>query len=116
MTLFMVSLAGIPGTAGFMAKFGLFAAVVNAQHVVLAVLAVLASVISVYYYLRLPVLMYMREPAGEAPRARTDTLEGLVLVICAVAVLVLGFFPNLGIFTNELKLLDLARASVASLF
>jgi len=116
MTLFMVSLAGIPGTAGFMAKFGLFAAVVSAQHVVLAVLAVLASVISVYYYLRLPVLMYMREPEGEAPRATTDSLEGLVLVICAVAVLVLGFFPNLGIFVNELRLLDLARASVASLF
>ncbi|HVP28446.1 MAG TPA: NADH-quinone oxidoreductase subunit N [Myxococcota bacterium] len=116
MTLFMVSLAGIPGTAGFMAKFGLFSAVVRAQHVGLAVLAVLASLISVYYYLRLPVLMYMREPAGEAPRAETDALEGIVLVICAIAVLVLGFFPNLGIFLGELRLLDLARASVASLF
>lgn len=117
MTLFMVSLAGIPGTAGFMAKFGLFAALVRAQHVGLAVLAVLASLISVYYYLRLPVLMYMRDPEGAAPpRLRTDTLEGLVLVVCAVAVLTLGFFPNLGIFTNELRLLDLARASVAGLF
>lgn len=117
MTLFLVSLAGIPGTAGFIGKFTLFAAAVKGGHVPLTIVAVMGSLISVYYYLRLPVLMYMREPAeGEAgARPATDTLEGLVLVACAVAVVALGFFPNAGFPIEGLRLLDWARMSVAGL-
>jgi NADH-quinone oxidoreductase subunit N len=94
MTLFMVSLAGIPGTAGFIAKFQLFAAAVEADHVPLVILAVLASLVSIYYYLRLPVLMYMREPGAVAPRGRVDLGEGVALALCAFGVLALGLFPG----------------------
>jgi NADH-quinone oxidoreductase subunit N len=112
MTLFMISLAGIPGTVGFMAKFMIFAAAVHAGWVGLVVLAVVTSVISVYYYLRLPVLMYMSEPAEAPSRAdEVSTGESLVLGACAVAVVLFGIFPN-----SWLPSLDWARASVATLF
>ena len=120
MTLFMLSLAGIPGTVGFIAKFTIFAAAVNADVIWLTILGLLASVVSVYYYLRLPVLMYMREPAeeGAAPRREVSSGEALVLGVCALAVLFLGFFPNWGwlpIF-GDVHVLDWARESVTQLF
>jgi NADH-quinone oxidoreductase subunit N len=96
MTLFMLSLAGIPGTVGFVAKFGVILAAVKAGHVWLAIVAVLTSVVSVYYYLRLPVWMYMREPGELAPRSHLDTSEGAVLWVCAFAVVFFGIFPNAG--------------------
>ena len=117
MTLFMLSLAGIPGTVGFMAKFHLFLAAVRGGQVVLIVLAVLASVVSVYYYLRLPVAMYMREPAaGGAPRELASG-EALVLGICALAVVLLGIFPNQppGEALSWIRALDWSRESVALL-
>ncbi len=114
MTLFMISLIGIPGTAGFMAKLTIFASAVNAGLVPLAILGVLMSVVSVYYYLRIPVLMYMHEPGEEAPRAELKTGEGVVLGVCAVAVVWLGLVrvPLL----PALPMLDWARESVALLF
>jgi NADH-quinone oxidoreductase subunit N len=115
MTLFMVSLAGIPGTAGFMGKVMVFSAAVNAGHVWLAILGVLMSVVSVYYYLRLPVLMYMRDPGAEAPRMEIATGEIVVLAVCAGGVLLLGLFPN-GEPISSLHLLDWAKESVAQLF
>ena len=76
MTLFMLSLAGIPGTVGFIAKFTIFAAAVNADVIWLTILGLLMSVVSVFYYLRLPVLMYMREPSDEgAPRREVASGE-----------------------------------------
>jgi hypothetical protein len=78
MTLFMLSLAGIPGTAGFMGKWLIFAAAVNAGEVPLAILGVLMSVVSVYFYLRIPVLMYMHDPAAEEPRMELDSFEAVV--------------------------------------
>ncbi len=114
MTLFMVSLAGIPGTAGFMGKFVIFSAAVGAGFVPLAVLGVLMSAISVYYYIRVPVLMYMREPSEEGPRLELSTGEGLVLLVCAFGVLYLGIFPNNGSipFVGDVNVLDWARDSV----
>jgi NADH-quinone oxidoreductase subunit N len=118
MTLFMVSLAGIPGTAGFMAKVMIFSSAVNAGQVALAILGVLMSVVSVYYYLRVPVLMYMREPAeGRAPRTELASGELLVLAICAFGVLYLGIFPNGSLpLLGEVHVLDWARDSVRLLF
>jgi NADH-quinone oxidoreductase subunit N len=115
MTLFMISLAGIPGTVGFIAKFTIFAAAVNAGHVALTILAVLMSVVSVYYYLRLPVAMYMSEPAEEGVRPETSTGEGLVLGLCGAAVVFLGIFPNHPPILAWIHALDWARASVAML-
>jgi NADH-quinone oxidoreductase subunit N len=118
MTLFMVALTGIPPTVGFFAKFNIFMAAVNAGQVPLAILGVLMSLVSVYYYLRIPVLMYMREPGAEAPRLTTSSGEILVLTVCAIAVLFLGVFPNDGWLPilGPLQVVDWARDSVRLLF
>jgi NADH-quinone oxidoreductase subunit N len=116
MTLFMVALAGIPGTAGFTGKFLIFKAAVDAGYVWLAILGVLMSVVSVYYYLRVPVLMYMRDPGEETPRLGLGVGEIAVLGACAVGVLYLGLFPNSSLpGIGEVHVLDWARHSVAAL-
>jgi NADH-quinone oxidoreductase subunit N len=119
MTLFLLSLAGIPGTAGFMAKFNIVFAAVHADIIWLPVILVLTSVVSVFYYLRIPVLMYMHEPAEEAPRMEIASGEALVLCFCAAAVLFLGIFPNEGslpFFDLELPVLGWASESVKQFF
>ena len=63
--------------------------------------------------IRVPVLMYMREPADEAPRAGLDTFEAFVLAVCAVGVVYLGLFPNGAV--GDLNVLDWTRQSVAAL-
>jgi NADH-quinone oxidoreductase subunit N len=117
MTLFMISLAGIPGTVGFIGKLMVFSSAVEAGFIPLAILGVLMSAVSVYYYLRIPVLMYMREPAGEAPRMELSTGEGFVLIVCAVAVLYLGIYPNGSTWLpgGDLHVLDWAKDSVQAL-
>jgi len=116
MVLFMLSLAGIPGTGGFIAKFSLFAAAVKAGQVPLVILAVVMSLVSVFYYLRLPVVMYMREPSDEPRRMTTSSGEGFALLVCAALVLVLGFFPSEGPgLLENLRVLDWARDSIALL-
>lgn len=96
MTVFMLSLAGIPPTAGFLAKFYLFASVVDAGFAWLAVVGVLFSLVSAFYYLRVIVYMYMRKP--DAPM---ETVSGgsswdlnLGLAIAAAGVLILGILPS----------------------
>jgi len=117
MTLFMIALAGIPGTAGFTGKFLIFKSAVDANQVPLAILGVLMSVVSVYYYLRVPVLMYMRDPGDEVPRLELGAGEIAVLSICVAGVLYLGLFPNGSLpGIGELHVLDWARDSVESLF
>ena len=64
MTLFLLSLAGIPPTAGFIAKVNVFTAAIDAGYWVLALVGVLASVAAAFFYLRVIVLMYMQEPEG----------------------------------------------------
>ena len=75
MLLFMLSLGGIPPTAGFMGKFWLFGAAIEAGYVWLAVIGVLNSAISLYYYIRIVVFMYLEEgrrrsESGVQPGAR----------------------------------------------
>jgi NADH-quinone oxidoreductase subunit N len=118
MTLFLVSLTGIPGTAGFIGKFVVFMAAVRAGEIPLMILGVLMSVVSVYYYLRIPVLMYMREPTGEGVRMDLSSGEAVVLAFCAIFVLYLGFFPN-DVYVplvGNLPILDWTRASVSPFF
>lgn len=95
MTLFMFSLAGIPPTAGFFAKFYLFAAVVDAGLVWLAVVGVLFSLVSAYYYLRVIVYMYMREPeaAPEKTGERSPDLS-IGIALAAAGVVLLGILPS----------------------
>jgi len=118
MTLFMLSLAGIPGTGGFTAKFAVFSAAVGEGHVTLAIVGVLTSLVSVYYYLRLPVVMYMQDARGEGPRPRIASGEAVVLAVCVIGVLWLGILPQSGDGSGPLswvRALEWTRDSVASL-
>ena len=91
MTLFLLSLAGVPPTGGFFAKFFLFrAAVVRPELIWLVVAAVLNSVVSVYYYLRIVVAMYFRDRAGEDFESYPSLATGVVLMMLAATVLMLG--------------------------
>jgi len=104
MTIFMLSMAGIPPLAGFMGKFYIFSAAVKANLYWLAIIGVLNSALSVYYYLRVTVVMYFREAEKETT-GLTFSLAGVIGVIIAVAgVLYLGIFPS--------SVLALARASI----
>lgn len=94
MLLFMFSLTGIPPTAGFIAKFNLFKAVVDAGYTWLAVVAVLFSVVSAFFYLRVVMYMYMYEPEGEVPSLNLSPSLGLALVLLVVGVVVFGVYPS----------------------
>ena len=99
MAVFMFSLAGIPPTAGFLAKFYIFKSAVSAGYPGLVIIAVLASVVSVYYYIRVVYVMYMKEytPGEEAAPAPALSISSLVIVALAVTtagVLFFGIFPN----------------------
>ncbi len=95
MTIFLLSLAGIPPTAGFMGKFFVFSAAVKANYIGLAVIGVLNSVVSVYYYLRVTIMMYMKEPAKEAalPIGYSPALV-VLLLIALYGVIRLGIAPS----------------------
>ncbi len=94
MLLFMLSLGGIPPTAGFMGKLYLFAAAVNAGYVWLVVVAVLMSAVSLYYYLRIVLQMYLREGDGAEPAELVAApWTERVIFACGVAVLLLGVLP-----------------------
>jgi len=90
--LAMVSLAGFPPTAGFLGKYFVFSAAVNEGYIWLVVIAVLNSLISVYYYLRPVVAMYMREPADETP-VLLPRVAAPVFLILVLVVLGFGIFP-----------------------
>lgn len=97
MAIFMLGLAGIPpGMAGLLGKFYLFSAAVKANYVGLAIVGVLCSAVSAYYYLRVIVAMYFRESDGAE---KFELLEpsvslGSVLTLCVVGVVFLGLFPS----------------------
>jgi len=94
MAVFMFSLAGIPPTAGFMGKFYIFKAAVETGHLGLAVVGVLNSVISLYYYLRPVVAMYMQEPREDGAVPCTGVLVRALLLASVVALLVVGVLPG----------------------
>jgi NADH-quinone oxidoreductase subunit N len=103
MLIFMFSLTGIPPTAGFMGKFYLFMAAVNAGYTWLVVVAVIFSAISAYFYLRVVMYMYMKEPRREVTLSTSPAIN-LALTLTALAVLVIGVLPG--------RVLDLARLAV----
>jgi NADH-quinone oxidoreductase subunit N len=98
MALFLFSLASFPPTAGFWAKFYVFQTALQAGHGELAVIGVLCSVVSVYYYLRVVYAMYFRRPSG-APREFTvPGALATVLGVTATATVILGLWPS-GVLT-----------------
>jgi len=92
MAVFMFSLAGFPPTAGFLAKLYVFRAAVAAGHAELAVIGVLCSLVSVFYYLRVIYYMYMRPAGAEAPRPFTPPAWVVTLVITVAGSVLLGIF------------------------
>src|SRR5215831_9275628 len=106
MLLFMLSLGGIPPTAGFMGKFWLFSAAVESGYVWLALIGVLNSAISLYYYIRVVVFMYLK-PQVEGSEPTTSPALAVALGLTVLATLVLGMYPQL--------LFELAQASARTL-
>jgi len=94
LTVFLISLTGVPVSAGFVGKFYLFNAAVGAGYAALAVVGVLMSVVSAYYYLRVVVAMYMREPVAADAWAPVTGAASLALGLSAAVVLGLGVYPG----------------------
>ncbi|HZI49097.1 MAG TPA: NADH-quinone oxidoreductase subunit N [Pyrinomonadaceae bacterium] len=94
LSIFLLSLLGMPLTAGFMGKILVFSAAINQGYVWLVVIGVLNTAVSAYYYLRLIVVMFFREPSGawEAPRIPAAVAVALILTI--LGVFYLGLFPG----------------------
>ncbi len=94
LSIFMLSLIGIPPTAGFFAKYYVFNAALQANLVGLTVIGVINSAIAAYYYLRIIVVMYMRESEKDLPLLPVPTSLGVAVVLSAVATLYLGIWPQ----------------------
>ncbi len=93
MLIFMFSLTGIPPTAGFIGKLYIFMAAVNAGYTWLVVVAVIFSAISAYFYLRIVMYMYMRDPKVTVSLS-TSFSSGVALAVTTAAVLIIGVFPT----------------------
>ncbi len=93
-TVFLFSLAGFPPTGGFLAKFYIFSSAVHKGLVPLVIIGVLASLISVFYYLRIIIYMYMRKPTRNVEIFAYNPALFLVLFLCLYGVLMLGIFPG----------------------
>ena len=108
MTVCLLSLGGLPPTAGFIGKWYIFSAAVQQGHYALAIIGVLTSVVSVFFYLRIVVMMYMseRDARPVPPPITRVAMAGLVLSL--IGVLYLGVLPS--------RVLDWAQASVATIF
>jgi NADH-quinone oxidoreductase subunit N len=108
LSLFMISLAGIPLTGGFMGKLYLFSAAVQKGYIGLAIIGVLNSVVSVFYYFRLLVVMYMREPQEGQPAPDSVSIPVMaVITIGVIGILWLGIYPS--------QILNLAAYSTIAL-
>ena len=107
MLLFMLSLGGIPPTAGFMGKLWLFGAAIEAGYVWLAVIAVMNSALSLYYYVRVVVFMWIAEGETPGSRFRVSPALAAVIVVTALGTVALGVYPRV--------LFDFAESSAATL-
>lgn len=123
MAICMFSLAGIPFTAGFMGKFQLFLAAIergiataDTWLYAIAIIGVLNSAVSLAYYLRVPVVMFMQPPPKDAAdKQRLSFFEYSVLGICAAAILLLGVVPqNVFVIALDVDVLAFARDAAAS--
>jgi NADH-quinone oxidoreductase subunit N len=108
MTVFLLSLGGFPPTVGFIAKWFVFSAAINAGYLSLAIIGVLTSVVSVFFYLRIVVMMYMAAPADARPMPLVSRASLAVLAASVVAILYLGILPT--------RVLDLATGSATSMY
>ncbi len=110
MTIFLLSLGGFPPFAGFIAKWYVFTAAMKAGYTWLAIIGVLTSVVSVFFYLRIIVMMYMTPAQAQSRPAIpvTPKLAGAALVVSAALVFYLGILPA--------RVLDWAAQSIGTIF
>jgi hypothetical protein len=107
LTFFLMSLIGIPITGGFFGKFYIFSAALKSNLVGLTIIGLINSAVAAYYYLRVIVMMYMRQPRGEVPVTATPPATGLAIALCVLATLLLGVVPG--------RVLDYATQSAQNL-
>ncbi len=108
MTIFLLSLGGFPPFGGFIAKWFIFTAAMQAGYSWLAIIGVLTSVVSVYFYLRVVVMMYMTPSAGAMSLPAVPRVAGAALVVSAILVFYLGILPN--------QVMNWAAASIGTIF
>jgi NADH-quinone oxidoreductase subunit N len=109
LTVLLLSLGGFPPMAGFIAKWYIFSAAISAGYTALAVIGVLTSVVSVFFYLRIVVMMYMVErPAGGAVLSAPGRLTTIALAVLVLIILYIGILPT--------SLLNLAADSVGTIY
>ncbi|HEY7370392.1 MAG TPA: NADH-quinone oxidoreductase subunit N [Thermoanaerobaculia bacterium] len=107
LALCLLSLAGIPATAGFIGKFFVFKGAIEQGFYTLAVIGIGASLISIGYYLKVVYILYMRDPVEEGALPPLKASNGLALSLCGAAILALGIFPA--------RLWDMAERAAATL-
>jgi NADH-quinone oxidoreductase subunit N len=108
MTVFLLSLGGFPPLAGFIAKWYVFSAAIKAGYYWLAIIGVLTSVVSVFFYLRIVIMMYMTPTESPARFPAVPRLAGAALVVSAILVFYLGILPT--------RVLNWAAASISTIF
>jgi NADH-quinone oxidoreductase subunit N len=108
MTVFLLSLGGFPPMAGFIAKWYVFSAAVKAGYTGLAIIGVLTSVVSVFFYLRIVVMMYMTPADAPAQFPAVPKIAGAALVVSAILIFYLGILPT--------RVLEWAAASISTIF
>ena len=108
MTVCLLSLGGFPPTAGFIGKWYIFSAAVSAGYYGLAIIGMLTSVISVFFYLRVVVMMYMQDSGTDAPRIHVTAVSMAALMVAIAAIFYLGILPT--------QVLNLAAQSIATIF
>ncbi len=111
MSLFLVAMAGLPPTAGFIGKFYVFSAAIKEGYFLLAALGVLTSVIGAYYYLRVIYMLYMKEPVHAIERGEIAAPAVIALVATALGVLYLGVLPE-----GLAQVADAAQKSLSAIF
>ncbi len=113
MLIFMVSLAGIPPTAGFWGKLYLFRDAIQAGHWPLALVGILASIVSVYYYIRLVVVMYMKPPQEVGGAYSNSTVHwgsAMAISVAAAAVIAIGISPDYFIAQSKLSIQSISTS------
>ena len=108
MTVFLLSLGGFPPMAGFIAKWYVFSAAVKAGYTGLAIVGVLTSVVSVFFYLRIVVMMYMTPADTPAQFPAVPKIAGAALIVSAILIFYLGILPT--------RVLEWAAASISTIF
>jgi len=107
LTIFLLSLGGFPPTAGFIGKWYLFSAAVGAGEYGLAIIGVLSSVVSVFFYLRVVVMMYMSDQPSSAPVTSPSAASIFALAVPLAATFYLGLLPT--------RILELALESISTI-